>query len=368
MIKIPLFKVYMNPYVDDELLKTVHSGYIGQGSKVEEFENKIKERINNPFFLSLSAGTHGLHLALRDIGIGLGDEVISTPLTCTATNWPILMQQGVIVWSDIQKDTLNIDPKSIEKRINEKTKAVIAVDWGGGVCDYDEIKKITHPYKIPIIQDSAHAFGASYKGNPIGSCINADYTMFSFQAIKTLNMGGDGGGLCLNNINSYKAVKLARWYGISREGLKRDMRCEEAIDTWGLKYNPNDISATIGLKNLEEIDRLLNIGKDNASYYMKELNNIDGIKLLRCNEGSTFWIFTILVEDRTSFASMMGEYGIHISRVHERNDIHPCVTKFKRDDLENLEWIISRYCAIPVSWYVSQEDREYIVQCIKRGW
>jgi dTDP-4-amino-4,6-dideoxygalactose transaminase len=101
---------------------------------------------------------------------------------------------------------------------------------------------------------------------------------------------------------------------------------------------------------------------------MKELNNIDGVQLLRINEGSTFWIFTILVEDRTSFASMMGEHGIHISRVHERNDIHPCISQYQRDDLENLEYIMPRYCAIPVSWWVTKEDREFIVDVIKKGW
>jgi len=112
---IPLFKVYMAESVRLPLMETLYSGWIGQGSRVAEFEQQLGNRIGNMNCLTLSAGTHGLHLALRLAGVGLGDEVITTPLTCSATNWPILYQSAEPVWADVQQDTLNIDPESVKR-------------------------------------------------------------------------------------------------------------------------------------------------------------------------------------------------------------------------------------------------------------
>jgi dTDP-4-amino-4,6-dideoxygalactose transaminase len=370
MIKIPLFKVYMNPFVDEDLLQTLHSGYIGQGSKVVIFESELSERIGNPHCLSLGAGTHGLHLALRDAGVGVGDHVITTPLSCTATAFPILMQGASIIWADIQPNTVNIDPVEVEKSITEKTKAIICVHWGGFCCDMEELYAIANKHKIALIEDAAHAFGATYKNSVIGDCTYSNYTMFSFQAIKTLT-SVEGGALFTRTQDSYERIKLMRWYGIDREGLRRDLRCEDPIpeDLWGYKYNQNDVFATIGLKNLERVDQLLKIAKENVEYYKKELKDILGITLLQLTEDrkSSNWLFTILVENRTSFAAMMADRGIHTSRVHERIDKHPCVKEFVKS-LPKLESIMPKYLCLPCGWWVTKEDREYIIDTIKKGW
>jgi dTDP-4-amino-4,6-dideoxygalactose transaminase len=176
---ISLFKVYMNPEVDEPLLKVLHSGWIGQGEKVKEFENEISKIVNNKFCLSLSCGTHGLHLALRLLGVESGDEVITTPLTCTATNWPILMQNARIVWADINPYTLNIDASEIESKITDRTKAIFVVHWGGYPCDLDVIRNVAGD--IPIVEDAAHAFGSTYKETIIGDCTYSNFVMFSFQ-------------------------------------------------------------------------------------------------------------------------------------------------------------------------------------------
>jgi dTDP-4-amino-4,6-dideoxygalactose transaminase len=364
---ISLFKVAMNPKVDETLLKTIHSGWIGQGPKVQQFEEALSNRVNNRNCLTLSSGTHGLTLALRLSGVEPGDEVITTPLTCTATNMPILMQGADIVWADVQPDC-NIDPKSIQKCITEKTKAIVVVHWGGYPCDMKVIQKIGKDNEIIIIEDAAHAFGSTYLDSKIGDCIYSNFTMMSFQAIKHLTTV-DGGCLFTANQGDYKRGKLLRWYGIDREGPRTDFRCEEDIIEWGYKFHMNDVAATIGLSNLEIVDHNLKMTQDNAAYYEEQLKNVHGLKLCQTRKDrlSSSWLFTILVENRLQFCTMMASKGIMTSRVHERNDKHTFAQKYKTQ-LPGLESIIDKMICIPVGWWVSKEEREHIVNCIKSGW
>ncbi len=365
---IPLFKVYINPEVNDPLLEVLHSGWVGQGKKVEEFESLLSERFNNNLCLSLSAGTHGLHLALRMLGIGLGDNVIASPLSCTATNWPVLMQGASLLWADIKRDDLNIDPQSIAAKINHKTKAVIVIHWGGYPCDMSEINSVCAERNIPIIEDAAHAFGSSYKKSIIGDCTYSNFAMMSFQAIKHLTCV-DGGVLFCRNEADYARGKLLRWYGIDREGPRIDLRCEEDILEFGYKYHMNDVNATIGIFNLKIVDKNLSVAQDNALFYIRSLKDCDGVELIQTgsDRNSSYWLFTIYVDDRTGFARKMGEKGIMISRVHERNDKHSCVGEFCRT-LPVLEKVIHKMICIPVGWWVTPEDRAYIVESIKEGW
>lgn len=365
---IPLFKVAMAPGVDLVVMDILHSGWVGQGPKVKEFERELEDNWLYRQVLTLSAGTHGLSLALRLAGVSEGDEVITTPLTCTATNMPILMHGADIVWADIKSDDLNIDPHSIRSRITDRTKAIMLVHWGGYPCDLKEIHEIAKGNNLFVIEDCAHAFGSTYETTVIGDCYYSDFAMFSFQAIKHLTTV-DGGALTIRNDDFYKRGKLLRWYGIDRESPRKDMRCEEDIKEWGYKYHMNDVCATIGLENLKIVKNNIKIARENAKYYNENLKDVDGVTLLQLetDRQSSYWLYTIRVEDRTSFAYMMGSKGIAVSRVHERNDKHTCFRKFSRE-LPSLEYVMKDMICIPVGWWVSPEDREYIVECIKGGW
>jgi len=367
MKQIPMFKVAMEPEVNHDLLSVIHSGWIGQCSKVNEFEEELSKVFDNDKILTLSAGTHGLSLALRLIGVGPGDEVISSPLTCTATNMPILQQGADIVWADVKED-LNINPKSIEENITEKTKAIIVVHWGGYPCDMKEISEISKKYNIPVIEDAAHAYGSTYELHLIGDCYYSDYTIFSFQAIKHLTCV-DGGALCCRNLDDYKRGKLLRWYGIDRESPRTDFRCESDILEWGYKFHMNDVCATIGLNNMELAKENIYVASNNARWYETELIPFSGIEIPQISDDreSSYWLFTMLVENRSDFTHMMGSKGISVSRVHERNDKHTCFYKYKKE-LPGLESIIDRMICIPVGWWVTKEDREYILDSIKGGW
>lgn len=373
--QIPLFKVLMSEKVDEPLLEVLHSGWIGEGDKVKEFEEKIGNRINNPLCLALSSGTHGLTLALRLIDmqrhtlgkVGPG-SVITSSMTCFATNAPVLNNDAEIIWADVKKD-MNIDPESVREKIREDTKAILFVHWGGYPADLEKLKKISDEYDIPLIEDAAHSFGSKYKGHPIGDCTYTKYGIFSWQAIKNLN-AGEGGMFFTRSELDYQEAKLLRWFGISREGPRRDLRCQEKIYEAGFKYHMNDINATIGLENLKIFDNNLRKTQGNARFYNKELGNVPGLEIVQPEtkeKETSSWLYTIHVEDRTGFARKMGENGIAVSQVHSRNDLQPCTEKFK-SHLPMLDKIDPLYCCIPVGWWVSKEEREYIVDCIRKGW
>lgn len=380
MKDIPLFKVFMADSAAEEVAKVFKSGFIGQGPKVEEFEKELRSYFNHDYVLTLNAGTSVLHLALHLLkkpteswsGLEYGDEVLTTPLTCTASNWPILANGLKIKWVDIDAKTLNMDLEDLARKISPKTKVIMLVHWGGYPNDLDKIKQIQetakamYGFKPAVIEDGAHSFGSTYKGKPIGT--HGNLTMYSLQAIKHIT-SVDGGLLLSPHRELHKRAKLTRWYGIDRDSDRKDFRCEADIEEWGFKFHMNDVCAAIGKENLKYSNQIISKHKENAKFYDSNLNNISGLKLLERQQGhdSSFWIYSILVDRRDDFSKYMKEKGIMTSQVHERNDKHTCVRQF-RSQLPTLDQTIGKLSALPVGWWVSDEDREYVVDCIKRGW
>lgn len=380
--KVDLFKVFMSPTAAKEVGEVLNSGYIGQGPKVDEFEKILKNHFNHDYLLTVNSGTSALHLALHLLkkpylnshwpGLETGDEVLATPMTCTASNWPILANGLKIKWVDIDETTLNLDLDDLARKITPRTKVILAVHWGGYPNDLDKLKAIQNKayelygFKPAIIEDGAHSFGSMYKNKPIGTYGNL--TMYSLQAIKHIT-SVDGGLLLSPHADLHRRGKLMRWYGIDREGDRKDFRCEADIQEWGFKFHMNDISATVGIENLKHADTIVNAHKANALYYDNNLINCTGVRLLKREEGfdSAFWIYSLLVDNRNDFYKYMHENNISVSQVHERNDKHTCVKEYKTI-LPTLDKITKNIVSIPVGWWVSQEDREYIVDLIKKGW
>lgn len=391
--KIDLFKVFMAPTAADEVAKVLNSGYIGQGPKVEEFEGQLREFFNHDYVNTLNSGTAGLHLALHLLkkptvntkifhgvaaveskwpGLEYGDEVLATPMTCTASNWPILANGLKIKWVDIDPTTLNMDLDDLARKITPKTKVIMLVHWGGYPNDLDKIKKIQEEsflrfgFKPAVIEDGAHSFGSEFNGKKIGN--HGNLTMFSLQAIKHIT-SIDGGLLLSPHKDLHRRAKLQRWYGIDRDGDRKDFRCEADVEEWGFKFHMNDVCATVGIENLKHFDEIVSTHRDNAHFYDKNLSDVFGLELLKREKGhdSAFWIYSMLVENRDGFYKWMNECGIAVSQVHERNDRHTCVQEY-RTALPALDKTIGKIVSIPVGWWVKPEQREYISDCIKKGW
>lgn len=366
---IPLFKVFMSDTVSKSVSDTLHSGYIGQGDKVEEFENLLSEFLDFPYVNAVNSGTSAIHLALHMVKDGVRDEVLTTPLTCSATNFPILANGLKIKWVDVDPNTCNISPIDLETKIGPKTLAIMVVHWGGAPCDLTEIKKIQskceflYGYRPPIIEDCAHAIGSHFKGQKIGS--HGNFCTFSFQAIKHLTTG-DGGLLVCPDEKSHQRAKLLRWYGLDRSD-NANFRCEQNVTEWGFKFNMNDISASIGIENFKHLNWIVSQHQLNAQYLKTHLKNCRCMKEHPKSQ-SAYWIFTMRVERREDFVRHMEKHGIATSRVHNRNDKHECVQEFTSSDLPGTDEVCDDMVCIPCGWWLSKSDLDTIVFAILQGW
>lgn len=377
---IPLFKVNMSPDVLGPLNDVIMSGFIGQGLQVEKFESLLKSHFSNHLISTVNSATSGLHLSLRLLkkshlnwqGIKDGEEVLATPLTCTATNFPILANNLKIKWVDVDPDTCNMDLDDLERKISPTTKVILPVHWGGYPNDLYRLKEIQekcfnmYGFRPAIIEDCAHSFGSKYNNEYIGN--HGNISVFSFQAIKHFTTG-DGGMVILPHQELYNRSKLLRWYGIDRETNSKDFRCEDDISEWGYKFHMNDINATIGIHNFPSALKCIEKHKSNTYFYNEELKDVNGVSVLERKDDreSACWIHTIKVENRDDFMRYMKECGIMVSRVHERNDKHSCVSEFKTS-LPSLDALTNTMICIPNGWWVTDNDREYIADCIKKGW
>ncbi len=394
--EIPLFKVFMSPDASIAAASVLNSGYIGEGPKVKQFETNLLSFFSKTWanynIVTCNSATSAEHMLYHMLkkprimnryfeyasnrldwkGLDSNSEVISTALTCTATNWPILHNGLKLVWADVDPMTMNISLDSVKEKINEHTRIITIVHWGGYPVDVDKLNTIVkdaedkYGTQILIVEDCAHAFGSIYKGYNVG--FTGNFSTFSTQAIKHVT-SVDGGFLASPYLEFTNAARKIRWYGIDRDTPRTDFRCEQDIPEIGFKFHMNDVNAAIGIENLKHAYAIVNIHQTNASYYNTVLQNLDGVTLLENlpDRKSAYWLYTIRVEDRFNFMKMMSSKGISTSRVHERNDKHSSLLHLKTD-LPNLDIVSEDMICIPVGWWVSPEDLHYIESCIKNGW
>ncbi len=374
-MNVPLFKVFMAESVGDKLKDIMYSGYIGEGPKVKEFEAALANYVGNPLVLTVNSGTSALHLAyhmalhnesLKGYETNSDFEIISTPITCTATNTPIITNGAKIVWADVDPISGNIDPKDIENKITKNTKALAMVHWGGNPCDIAAINAIAKKHNLLTIEDGAHSMGAQYKGRSIGS--DSDFLMYSFQAIKHIT-SVDGGCLVVKNKEHYDRAKLLRWYGIDREPQtkeKLDLRCELDVVEAGYKFHMNDVCASIGIENFKHLDWILQKHRDNAKFYDQAFSGCNKITVSHENKDgkSAYWLYTIHLNNRDEVMKKMTELGVMTSKVHARNDTHSMFKDFQNPNLPNAEKFNNSHLCIPVGWWVSKEEREFIAENI----
>ena len=395
-MNIPLFKVFMSEEAISASSQVLRSGYIGQGEYVNQFEKQLETFLGAENAITTNSATSAEHLIYymlkkpgqlnisspfgEDLpstydwpGLEEGDEVLATPLTCTATNWPIVLNGLGLKWIDTCPETLGPDFDDLERKITAKTKLISIVHWGGYPVDlrrlYELQVKAYRAYgTFPlIVEDCAHSFGSKYEDRFLGS--HGNLCTFSFQAIKHIT-SIDGGMLVTSDSAFAERAKLLRWYGIDRESNRKDFRCEEDINEIGFKFHMNDVSASIGIANLAHYDYISSGFKRCASFYRERLSEADGVTLIqhpRAGVDPNPWLFSILVQDKNAFYKTMTSKGISVSQVHERNDKHTCVREF-RSFLPSLDHICKSLICIPCGWWVSDDELEYICETIQAGW
>src|SRR3989338_3018652 len=354
---IPLFWPYIpKEKILKEIADTLSWRYLGQGPKVTKFEQDFGKKFGFKYPIFLNSGTSALELIYHLIGIGIGDEVIVPVLNANAGQTGLVRRGAKIVFADIEKNTLNLDPKDLEKKITSKTKAIVTVHLGG-IPVNKKVFRIAKKHKLPVILDLAQDH------NP-QSGKYGDYLVYSFQAIKTITTA-DGGMLVLRNEEDYQRTKKLRWFGIDRElknrnkWQKREMTFD--IEEAGYKFQPTDIDACFGLAALPDLDKVLKYRADLADEYRKELSSVKQVKMLQ--DGSN-WLFCILAEDRDNLADFLIKSGIETNLVHLRNDLYK-VFGGKKLNLPNMNWVETRYLCLPINPKITKSDVRYICAKIK---
>lgn len=356
-VQYRMFKPYTNNETALNLIgECLDAGYIGEGDKVKRFETELAELLGIPRVLATNSATSAIELVMMLESIGPGAEVITTPMTCTATNTHIVTRGARPVWADVNPLTGLIDPDDVARKVSKRTKLIIGVDWGGAVCDY---RQMMH---APIMQDSAHALLSAHTPHP-----GADYTVWSFQAIKHLTCG-DGGALYVRSDTDNRRTRLLRWYGLDREA-SANFRCEQNIIEAGGKFHMNDIAASIGLANIGSAVRVVGAHQRNAQYYHDLLGDlfapdapITAITTAPFDPGSAYWLFTLIVHGagrRDELAAYLAEHGIETSRVHARNDMHSAFW-FPNGPLPGVDYFDTHQLAIPVGWFIDSNGIEFI--------
>lgn len=383
---IPLFKVFMSEEAKVNVQQVLESGMLTQGSQVEAFESELKSYFDHPFLLTLNSATSGLSLALHLLKNPLKelgwpgfddqvDEVLTPALTCFATTASILSQVSRIQWLDVDSTTLNVDLDDLCRKLTARTKVVYVVHWGGNPVDLHRLKDLQQQhyerfgYRFMVVEDCAHAFGATFNGKKLGT--HGNICVYSLQAIKHLTTG-DGGIILLPHQTWYERARLLRWYGIDRDKRnyqRKDLRLEHNIEEWGYKFHMNDINASMGRGNLLHMEDLLEKHRHHAHLLRTGLQDIEEIIFMSNHPLAkpSWWLFSICLKyphKRDRLVSYLKEHGITASQVHRRNDVHTCVQAF-RIPLPQLDRLETSYLCLPVGWWLTSDDREHIIKTMK---
>ena len=315
----------------------------------------------------MGSGTDALHLAYLLAGVEPGDEVICPVFTCTATNLPLLYIGATPVFADIDPKTMNISPSSIRELITEKTKAIVTVDYGGLPCDYAEINEIAREFGLKVIDDAAHAIGAEYRGISIGAV--ADFTTYSFQAIKHITTG-DGGLLHVRDPELAEKGRRLRWFGIDRKAKFSGIWANDITEI-GYKYQMTDIGAAMGIAGLAHLPLVLSHRRELLKAYEEGLKNVQGLYNVGFDSQNdrlhSAWLHTILIDDREGLQKKLASHGVESGQVHYRNDMYSIFGK-RRNYLQNMDAIESRYLVLPLHMKVGIKEVEKICGIIKAGW
>ncbi|WP_051257128.1 DegT/DnrJ/EryC1/StrS family aminotransferase [Brevundimonas aveniformis] len=348
--------------------EVLRSTFLNEGEVVREFEASLRSAVGAPHVATVNSCTAALHLCLEVLGVGPGDEVIVPPQTFIATGLVVLHAGGTPVFADIDPDTGNISAASIRDKITDRTKAVIAVHWGGAPVDLDAVQAVCRDAGVPLIEDAAHAFGARWKGQPIGAL--SRFTCFSFQAIKGMTTGDGGAIACLDDDDATH-VYTRRWFGIDKRKVTANDIGERSalIEQLGYKYHMNNVAAALGVGNLPSYPERLARRREIDKRYRQVLGQSPDVRLLQPLEGaeSSCWLFGLRLERREDFGRAMKGRGVPVSVIDRRIDRHPVFGGLTAG-LTGAEVFDAEHIAIPLHDGLSDDDVEQVTAAVLAGW
>lgn len=372
----PLFKVHVPTDVALANIRDVFtSGFINEGVQVTKLTTELQRVLRSERLALTNSCTSALTLALHLAGTKPGDEIITTPMTCVASNTPIVTMGARIMWADINPNNGMIDPLDVARKITSRTKAVMAVAWSGTPPELQALKDLCKSTGVKLILDAAHAFNAGYMEKPIHEW--ADYTCYSFQAIKHFTTG-DGGALICASDEDYHRAKSLKWFGLDRDRAKDDngnwkgQQWDVDIAEAGYKFNMNNVSAAIGLSQLDYIDDIMGFHQHNGQVYDHLFSGNYCVDPLERPKGSdpSFWVYTMKVNKysrltRDELLKALNSEGIMAGVVHVPNDDYTAFREFKRDELPGVREFSSTQFSLPCGWWLNESDIDHIAKRVK---
>ncbi len=357
--------------------ETLRSGWLTTGEKVKRFEEDFARYVGCAHAIAVNSGTAALHLALDALGIKEGDEILLPTMTFAATAEVVLYFKARPVLVDCRRDTFNIDPDQIEKRITTRTKAIIPVHIGGQPCEMDRILEITRNYNLKVIEDAAHALPARYQGKKVGTI--SDITCFSFYATKTITTG-EGGMATTENPEWADRMRIMSLHGISQDAWKR----YTAEGSWyyevlypGYKYNLTDIAAAIGIEQLKRCDQFWEARRTIAAMYDKAFADIPEIRRpVSIPDVQHAWhLYVIQLElerlriTRNEFIEALKKENIGTSVHFIPLHLHPYYRNtfgYKPQDFPNANAVFERIISLPVYPRMTEANVKDVIAAVRK--
>lgn len=346
--------------------KVFATGWLGLGSTVKEFEDKLKEFLGAKHAIAVNTGTSALHIALESLEIGSGDKVIVPSLIFVASIQAITACGAEPVFCDVREDTLNLDPDELERRIVPEVRAIMPVHYGGLACDMDPILSFAQSRGLTVVEDAAHAFGSSYCGKKIGTL--SDVTCFSFDPIKNITCG-EGGAVVTDRDDLAGIIVKKRILGIDKDTWSR-YRNEQSwfyeVQTHGFRYHMSNINAAIGLVQFGKLDRFIHRKREIIWRYDESFKGISELILVGRNleETAPFFYVIRVREGRDELMSFLKERGIGSGVHYIPNHLHPVFTRFKVN-LPVTEKLYREIVTLPLYYDMTDEQVEEVIKGVK---
>jgi dTDP-4-amino-4,6-dideoxygalactose transaminase len=360
-----------------EVVDALNSGWLTTGPKTSSFENAFSDYLEMPYALAVVSGTAGLHLALEAVGVGPGDQVVTTPYTFTASAEVIRYLGADPVFIDIDPNTFNIDPQKIEEVISERMRAILPVHFGGQACDMAQLIDIANHHELKVIEDAAHALPATYKGQIIGTI--GDATVFSFYVTKPLATG-EGGMLVTRSEKMAKRIRVMRLHGIDNDVWDR-YRSDKPkwyyeVVAPGFKYNMSDLVAAIGIHQLKKVEQFRQRREEIARNYTEAFTALP-LKtpfVARSEDKHSWHLYVIQLEleriniSRDEFIEKMAERGIGTSVHFIPLHLHPYWRDrygFKPKDFPVALDCYLRAVSLPIYSKMTDDDVGRVIQAVR---
>lgn len=375
---LPFSKPSIGPEEIREVTDSLSSGWITTGPKVQQFEKDFAAFARSPHAVSVNSATAGLHIAYLASGLKPGDEVITTPLTFISTISMLLAVGAKPVLADIDRDTLNIDPEQVARRITRKTKAIVPVHFAGMPCDLDAIHALAKKHRLKVIEDAAHAAGTEYKGKRIGDL--SDATVFSFHPIKNMTTG-EGGMVTTPREDWAEEMSLLRFHGMSKNAWKRYAKSGTPhydLLRLGYKYNMMDLQAAIGIHQLRKLPEFNRVRCEYAQIYNRAFNSLPEILLPQAplyDHIHAWHLYVIVLDtdklkiDRDEFIRLLAEEnigtGLHFTAAH-KHTYYKKIFAAQARSLKNADFVSDRILSLPLYPGMNEEDVTDVVVAVEK--